>query len=217
MEKLAGYFRKTGWKRIIVMIIGNIFLGMGISVFKFAGLGNDPYSGMTMSLADITGITYANLQIIVNVFIFILEITFGREFIGIGTLLNACFLGYIVTFFYEIWIKIFLLPETLIVQIGIMLVGTVITGFGISMYQTPNTGVSPYDSLSVIMAKRFPRISYFWHRIITDSICALICFFTGGIVGLGTLVSALGFGPVISFFDVHFTRKLFKEGEDILL
>lgn len=216
MEKLTGYFKKVGWKRIVVMIIGNIFLGMGISIFKFAGLGNDPYSGMVMGLADVAGISYANLLIIINIFVFILELIFGKEFIGAGTIVNAFFLGYITTFFYELWLRLGALPTTFVPKVIIMLVGTVVTGFGVSMYQTPNAGASPYDSLSIIMAKRIPKISYFWHRIFTDAVCALICFLSGGIVGLGTLVSALGLGPVIDFFNVHFTRKLFKAGEDIL-
>jgi uncharacterized membrane protein YczE len=213
---IKNYFKKIGWKRFLVMVLGNIFLGMGISIFKFAGLGNDPFSGMVMALADVVGIAYANLLIFVNIFIFLLELAFGREFIGAGTIVNAFFLGYIVTFFYEIWLRIFALPQTLVLQIVTMLIGTVVTGFGVSMYQTPNVGVSPYDSLSIIMTKRIPKVSYFWNRIFTDAVCALVCFLTGGIVGLGTLVSALGLGPVIDFFNVHFTRKLFRAGEDIL-
>jgi uncharacterized membrane protein YczE len=213
---ITNYFKKIGWKRFLVMVLGNVFLGMGISIFKFAGLGNDPFSGMVMALADVVGIAYANLLIFVNIFIFLLELAFGREFIGAGTIVNAFFLGYIVTFFYELWLRIFALPQTLVLKIVTMLIGTVVTGFGVSMYQTPNVGVSPYDSLSIIMTKRIPKISYFWNRIFTDAVCALVCFLAGGIVGLGTLVSALGLGPVIDFFNVHFTRKLFKDGEDIL-
>ena len=210
------YFKRVGWKRLLAMVIGNIFLGMGISIFKFAGLGNDPYSGMVMALADRVGMQYANLLLIINLFIFILEFVFGRSFVGAGTLVNALFLGYITTFFYSLWTHFFVLPQNLLVQIPIMLVGTIVTGFGVSMYQTPNVGVSPYDSLSLIMTERLPKISYFWNRIFTDAICALICFLAGGIVGLGTLVSAFGLGPVIDFFNVHFTRKLFGENEDIL-
>ncbi|MCM1386544.1 MAG: hypothetical protein NC231_04390 [Bacillus sp. (in: Bacteria)] len=216
MERIAGYFKKIGWKRFIVMVIGNMFLGMGISIFKFAGLGNDPYSGMVMGLSDVAGISYANFLIFINIFVFLLELVFGREFIGVGTIVNAFFLGYTTTFFYELWLHFFTLPTTLVMQILVMLIGTVVTGFGVSMYQTPNAGVSPYDSLSVIMAKRIPKISYFWHRIFTDAVCALVCFLSGGIVGLGTLVSALGLGPVINFFNIHFTRRLFAEGENIL-
>lgn len=210
------YFRRVGWKRLLVMVIGNVFLGMGISIFKFAGLGNDPFSGMVMALADLVGVQYANLLVVINLFIFILEIVFGRSFVGAGTLVNAFFLGYIATFFYNLWTYFFTLPQSLILQIPIMLIGTIVTGFGVSMYQTPNVGVSPYDSLSLIMTKRIPRISYFWNRIFTDAVCASVCFFAGGIVGLGTLVSAFGLGPVIDFFNVHFTRKLFREDEDIL-
>jgi uncharacterized membrane protein YczE len=213
---IKNYFKKIGWKRFLVMVLGNIFLGMGVSIFKFAGLGNDPFSGMVMALADAVGVQYANLLVILNVFIFLLELIFGRELIGAGTIVNALFLGYITTFFYNLWLRMFALPQTIGLQIVIMLIGTVVTGFGVSMYQTPNVGISPYDSLSIIMTKRIPKVSYFWNRIFTDAVCALICFLTGGIVGLGTLVSALGLGPVIDFFNVHFTRKLFHAGEDIL-
>ena len=216
MERLAGYFKKTGRKRLIVMVFGNVFLGMGISIYKFAGLGNDPYSGMVMALADVLGMTYANFLVIINIFVFLLELLFGRTLIGAGTLVNAFLLGYITTFFYNSWLNLFALPEAIVSKILIMLVGTIVTGFGVSLYQTPNAGVSPYDSLSIIMSKRIPKVSYFWHRIVTDAFCALVCFLAGGIVGLGTLVSALGLGPVIDFFNVHFTRKLFKAGEDIL-
>lgn len=198
------------------MVAGNIFLGMGISIFKFSGLGNDPFSGMVMALAECVKIEYANFLIMLNVFIFLLELLFGREFIGAGTLVNAFLLGYIVTFFYNIWLALFPMPASMAVKIAVVLIGMVITGFGISLYQTPNVGTAPYDSLSLIMAKRMPKISYFWHRIFTDAVCALICFLAGGIVGLGTLVTAFGFGPVIEFFNVHFTRKLFHNGEDIL-
>jgi uncharacterized membrane protein YczE len=211
---LKTYFKTLGWKRLLVMVLGNVFLGMGISIFKFAGLGNDPFSGMVM--ADVVGISYANLLIFVNLFLFLLELVFGREFIGAGTIVNAFLLGYIVTFFYELWLRFFSLPETLVFQIVTMLIGTVVTGFGLSMYQTSNVGVAPYDSLSIIMTKKIPKLSYFWNRIFTDAVCALVCFLAGGIVGLGTLVSALGLGPVTDFFNVHFTRKLFKDGEDIL-
>lgn len=213
---IFAYFRRVGGKRLLVMVIGNIFLGMGISIFKFAGLGNDPYSGMVMALADLAGMQYANLLVFINFFIFIVEIVFGRSFIGAGTLVNAFFLGYTTTFFYNLWTYFWVPPQNLFIQIPIMLLGTIAAGFGVSMYQTPNVGVSPYDSMSLIMTKRLPKISYFWNRIFTDAICALVCFFAGGIVGLGTLVSAFGLGPVISFFNVHFTRKLFGEDEDIL-
>lgn len=98
----------------------------------------------------------------------------------------------------------------------IVLIGLVIAGLGISLYQTPNVGAAPYDSLSLIMEKRIPKVSYFWCRIFTDAFSALVCFLAGGIIGIGTLVTAFGFGPVVEFFNVHLTRKLLKGEEGIL-
>lgn len=97
---IRDYFRKLDRRRAVIMIIGNVFTGMGISIFKLSGLGNDPFSGMVMALSDCTGIQYAFFLILVNLVIFIAEITMGRELIGLGTAVNALLLGYIVTFFF---------------------------------------------------------------------------------------------------------------------
>ena len=60
----VNYFKKIGARRLLIMIMGNVFLGMGISIFKLSGLGNDPFSGMVMALANILGFSYASfLQI----------------------------------------------------------------------------------------------------------------------------------------------------------
>jgi uncharacterized membrane protein YczE len=38
-----------------------------------------------------------------------------------------------------------------------------------------------------------------------------VCWFAGGIVGIGTAVCAFGLGPFISFFDTHFSKKLVEK------
>lgn len=205
---LINYLKKVGARRCIIMVLGNVFLGLGIAVFKLSGLGNDPFSGMVMALSDQSGIAYAHFILIVNVVLFAVQFMTGKEFIGAGTLVNACLLGYIVTFFYNILLGVFGPQEVLWQRVIIVCIGVIITSFGVSMYQTPDVGIAPYDSLSLIMTKYWSKIPYFWNRIVTDAACALICFLAGGIVGLGTLVSAFGLGPFVHFFDEHFSKKL---------
>ncbi|WP_339269574.1 hypothetical protein [Paenibacillus sp. FSL R5-0470] len=205
---MRGYIHNVDKKRLLIMIIGNVFLGMGISIFKLSGMGNDPFSGMAMALAESVGITYANFLILLNLLLFVIEFITGRKFIGVGTFVNAILLGYIATFFHNNWLSLFGEPQLLWQRVVIVAIGVVVCSFGVSLYQTSKVGVAPYDSLSLIMRENFPKISYFWHRMFTDALCALICFLAGGIVGLGTLVSALGLGPIIHFFDVNFTEKL---------
>ena len=70
--------------------------------------------------------------------------------------------------------------------------------------------IVPYDALALILDRKLPKLPYFWCRILCDGSCALICFLAGGIVGLGTLVSAFGFGPVIAFFNKTVSEPLCK-------
>ena len=48
---MGEYVKKIGMRRILIMLLGNVFLGMGVSIFKFAGLGNDAYNAMMMALS----------------------------------------------------------------------------------------------------------------------------------------------------------------------
>ena len=47
---MGEYVKKIGMRRILIMLLGNVFLGMGVSIFKFAGLGNDAYNAMMMMI-----------------------------------------------------------------------------------------------------------------------------------------------------------------------
>ena len=206
------YLKSINWKHILIMCIGNILAGMGSAIFKLSGLGNDAFSGMNMALADQLGMSYGNFQLLLNILLLLVEIFFGRKFLGIGTLVNAAFLAYICTFFYNIFTKTMHLgPVTFAQKLLVLCVGVVICCLGLSMYQQTNEGVAPYDSISLIMAGRWPKIPYFWHRISNDALCALICFLAGGIVGIGTLVTAFGLGPVIHFFNRHVTDPLLRK------
>ncbi|MBA9087916.1 putative membrane protein YczE [Fontibacillus solani] len=199
-------------RRLIIMLIGNIFMGLGVAIFKLSGLGNDPFNGMAMALAEYIGLSYATFLIMLNLGLFVVQFFAGRKFIGAGTIVNAFLLGYFITYIYDSALGLFGEPLVLWQQVITVVVGVVVISFGISLYQASNVGVSPYDSLSLIMKNYLPKIPYFWHRMFTDIICALICFLFGGIVGLGTLVSAFCLGPIVQFFDVHVSEKLLAEG-----
>ena len=154
---MSEWIKKINWKYVIVMLIGNVILGLGIAIFKLSGLGNDPFSGMVMALSDRTGIDYPVFLIIVNMIVFVFEIIFGRKLIGLGTFVNAVLLGYIVSFFYNIILC--LEPTQMVQRVLTVCVGVVVTSLGVSMYQLSRQGVTPYDSVSLIMVEngqRFP-------------------------------------------------------------
>ncbi len=201
------YLRRIGWKRFLFMFIGNIVMGLGIAFFKLSGMGNDPYTGMNMAISDLLPVSFPVFQICMNVILFGIEFIWGRHYIGIGTVVNALLLGYFTAFFHWM-IRLVYIPQNFPTRFAILLIGIVITSLGVSLYQTSDAGIAPYDSLSLIAHARFPRLPYFWARIICDAFFAFICFLAGGIVGLGTLASVCGLGSIIQFFNVHFSEKL---------
>ena len=121
------WIKNINWKYVIVMCIGNIILGLGIAIFKFSGLGNDPFSGMVMALSDRAGIEYAVFLIMINTIVFIVEFILGRKLIGLGTFVNALLLGYVVTFFYNLIVSAAGEPGQLLQRILIVCIGRCIS------------------------------------------------------------------------------------------
>lgn len=208
--RLKRYFQKAGMKRICMSLAGNLLVGVGVAIFKVAALGNDPYNGMNMALSELLSLPYPTLQILVNILFFAIQLLAARELIGFGTVVNIFLIGYIVNFTYGLLIQILGSPGSFALQLIAMVIGMLICSLGLSLYQCSEMGTAPYDALALILDRKLPKLPYFWCRILCDGSCALICFLAGGIVGLGTLVSAFGFGPVIAFFNKTVSEPLCK-------
>lgn len=194
-------------RRFVCMCAGNVIMGLGVALFKLSLMGNDPCNAMHMAIADKIGVPFFIVSIAVSSVWFIAEFLFGRKYVGAGTLVNWFGVGYIATFFHNLITGSFAVPSELLPRLIVMAVGVLVLSLSVSMYQTADMGISPYDSLSVILADRLP-VPYFWCRIATDVFCTAVAFAFGGIIGLGTLLCALGLGPFIAFFNRHVSEKL---------
>ena len=201
---------KNLWKRFIVMVAGLIIMGLGIALFKISLMGNDPSTAFVMAVGNKIGIDFAIVLIVANSIWFIAEAIFGRKYIGIGTFANWFGVGTLASFWIKLIESRFSVSQEFLPRIWIMALGVLILSLGASMYQTSDLGIAPYDVLSIILSDKFP-IPYFWCRIFTDTVCALIAFVLGGLIGPGTLVCALGLGPFITFFNKYVSEKLCKE------
>ena len=192
--------------RIVGMLLGCVVISLGIAFFKQSGLGNDSITALNLRAAELLGISLGTMNLMANTLFFIAEILWGRKYIGLGTFFNWVAIGYMVTFFYQNIEKTFGVATSFPIQFVFVLLGVVVISIGVSMYQTANLGIAPYDYLAIGIADHtaFP---YFGCRIFTDALTALITFLLGGLIGLGTLICAFGLGPFISFFDTHFSRK----------
>ena len=68
-------------------------------------------------------------------------------------------------------------------------------------------GCGPRDTLLVGLAKHLRRIPIGAVSIVLLTLVTAVGYLLGGPVGIGTLICAFCFGPVIQFFNCAFTRK----------
>lgn len=196
-------------RRFVVMVVGLLIMGLGIALFKISLMGNDPSTAMVMAIGDRINIDFSVVLIMTNTLWFVIELIFGRRYIGIGTFANWFGVGVLASLWID-WINsFFTVSQAFSVRVCIMLIGVLVLSLAASMYQTSDMGIAPYDVLSIILSEKTP-LPYFWCRVLTDSICAVTAFLLGGLIGLGTLVCALGLGPFIAFFNKSVSEKLCK-------
>lgn len=194
-------------RRYIAMLGGIMIMGLGVALFRFSGMGNDPATSIVIATSDCTGVVLAIVMMFINTLWFCLEFLFGRHYIGVGTFVNWLAVGPLITFFSDWLGSNWAAPQTLFLRLIVMTAGVMILSLATSLYQTADLGVSPYDAVSFILSERTP-IPYFWCRIFTDSFCTAVTFLLGGTLGLGTLVCSLGLGPFIAFFTRHVAQRL---------
>ncbi|MCR4818535.1 MAG: hypothetical protein K5841_06220 [Fretibacterium sp.] len=194
-------------RRLAVMLLGNFLLGIGVALFKVSSLGMAPSNSLILAMSDTLGVSFSIMSIVCCAFFFVVEFAMGREYINIGTFVNWFTVGPTGGYFMTVIEENHLVRDSFPAHLAVMCCGVLVLGLGCSMYQSSKRGISPYDSLSVILSEHC-RYKYFWCRVFTDSLCVASAWALGGVIGLGTLVSAFGMGPFISFFDVLISRRL---------
>ena len=177
--------------------------------FQVLPSGNDSISALNLRLAELVGLPFSIENVLMNLFLFVPQLIWGRRYIGLGTIINSFCIGFIVTLTNNAMAAVFGSADTLPAQLFWVAVGVLVVAFGCSLYQTADLGVAPYDALSLMMSDRLP-LPYFGCRVFTDALCALLAYLLGGLIGLGTLICAFGLGPFVQFFTKHFSEKVLR-------
>ncbi len=212
MEK----YRHQLGRRATMMVAGILLIGISVGLLRLAAFGVDPFSCMNMGISGFLGMSFGNWQLIDNILLLIVVFFTARSFIGLGTVVNMVFVGYIADF--VCWLAQDAGMESpLALRIALLLVGIVMTCAGAGIYMAADLGIAPYDAAAYVLLKAIKnRIAFRWARIITDFVCVgigtLFCLLANNelsaIVGVGTIITAFLTGPLIQFFRVHVAEPL---------
>ncbi|WP_122638700.1 YczE/YyaS/YitT family protein [Romboutsia sp. Marseille-P6047] len=201
-------------KRLLIMIIGNIILGIGITLFRNLGFGVDPFMSMTIGISNKFSIQLGIFQMCLNIGLFVILFSLIKKLMGLGTIVNMLFLGYMVQYFSFLYGEFLAAPSTILGKLILLLVALLVQVIGMSLYITADLGIAPYDCLPIILSEK-TRFEFGIWRVFCDTICVILAIVFGGSIGISTLIIAFGTGPLVQFFNKYFEKKILKKNIDI--
>lgn len=193
--------------RTLLSFAGVVLLAFGIFFFTVGDAGLDPYTALNTAVSDRLNMSLGVYQLIPNFVIIGMVFFLDRKLIGIGTVINMVLTGFLIDGFTFVYEAVFQFEITSAVQVLYLILGLIFFTLGVSMYKSPDLGVAPYDAITPVLSERV-ALSYKYCRIIQDSAVVAIAYFLGGPIGIITVVSAFFTGPLIVYWDDHFSKRL---------
>ena len=188
-------------RRIPVLVISVILMGLCVALFEKARVGTDPCTVFNLSMAQ-NVLHWENLgtwQLLFNLVLLagILLLREGRC-IGLGSLANMVLVGYSRDFFKPLVER--LLPgelESLLVRGAVFVPTMAVFLVAVAFYMVVELGTAPYDAVPQIIARR-TKAPFAVVRVIFDITVTAVGFLLGGQVGVFTVLAC--------FFPVSYTH-----------
>lgn len=180
-------------KKIISLIFGLFLFSIGILLTVHANIGAAPWDTFQLGLAGRTGLTFGQVSQIVGLAIIIINIAL-KEIPGWGTIANMYFIG----LFLDILESHSLIPQASgwISGIIMMIVGTMVIGWGTFFYMNAGLGAGPRDGLMLGLA-RVLSTEVWKARTAIESAVLIGGMLLGRYPGVGTLAFAVLVGPSV--------------------
>lgn len=186
-------------KRILMSVIGVLLCGVAVAMLRTADMGTDPYTVFILGIANLMHSTYHTVYIVMTALLLLVTVLLDRKFIGIATVINLFLIGPVCDGTFAL-IAGMGFHATLSGRIFMLLGALLILCVASSLYFTANLGVSAYDAMALIAAKR--KIAPFRVcRVVTDLACVIVGFSLGATIGVGTVLVAFCMGPLIQWLN----------------
>jgi uncharacterized membrane protein YczE len=183
---------KPSLKTLFYLCLGLIIFGFGEGLLIVSGIGASPWNVLHQGVAVSLGLSVGTIAFLVS-FLVLLLWYFLEQKIGIGTIINFI----IIAIMIDVTIYYLDKPNEFFFQLVMVLAGILIVGFGTAMYLIANLGAGPRDGLMTGLQKK-TNASIALVRTSIETIVVLIGWLLGGIVGVGTLLYALGIGTAVA-------------------
>ena len=188
---------------IFYLVLGLILFGIGEALLVTANIGVSPWFVLHQGLAFKTGYSIGITTFIVSVVVLLFWFPLKQK-PGIGTILNAILISVVL----DLSIIILPYPKDFFYQLIQVIFGILIIGIGSGFYLAANLGPGPRDGLMTGLNKQTNQ-SLALIRTFLELSAVGIGFYLGGILGIGTLIYAVGIGFSVST-GLFIVGKIYK-------
>ena len=189
---------------LFYLIIGLSLFAIGETLLITANQGVSPYTvlarGISVQTNLLIGVSTFMISIIVLFFWYPL-----KQKPGLGTILNIILISIII----DLSIPVLPYPKTFFYQIVQTIIGVLVVGLGSAFYLTTNLGPGPRDGLMTGLQKLTNKPIALIRTLLEVSV-AIVGFYLGGVIGIGTLLFAFGIGPTVSL-GIYFVMKYYHD------
>ncbi|MFG6278217.1 hypothetical protein [Microbacterium sp. 5K110] len=177
--------------RILRLLIGLALYGFGCALTVAAGLGVDPWTVFAEGLSRVTGVGVGWITNIVGLGVLLLWIPLHQR-PGVGTIANILLVGTSM----QLALGVLPHPHSLLWQAAMLGAGVVTVAVASGLYIGAHFGPGPRDGLMTGLHARFGWPIWAC-RLGVEGTVLVAGWLLGGTVGIGTVVFALGIGPLV--------------------
>jgi uncharacterized membrane protein YczE len=197
----AAASRRDLVERLVQLIIGLFLYGVALGMMVRGGIGVSPWDVLAVGVSGKTGLGYGTVTNLVAVVVLLLWIPL-RQRVGLGTLLNALLVGPSA----DVALAIIPAPNSVWVGAAMFLFGLVLLSFATGLYIAASFGPGPRDGLMTGLV-RITGWKVWIVRTLIEGSVLIIGFLLGGPLGAGTVLFALGVGPLVGWFLPRITKR----------
>lgn len=203
---------------------------LGLCILRLSCMGSEPFTGLCYSVQERFGVSVALCMGTVNVILLLADFIAYRESLGFGTLAGL----FITGFFSDFWLWVtrtalrlefnFSGTEHLLFRLALLVVGISIAVVSCSFYLAAQVGMAPYDSVGYLIQKLTRgKILFKRTRVVQDCVCVLGTLLVAApqgtqwqIIGIGTIVMALGLGPALTVLQKKVALPFYRNVDAIV-
>lgn len=181
-------------RRLTQLMVGLVLFGVSLALMVEATLGLAPWDVLHMALTDYLSLTLGQIVVLMSFVVLLLWIPL-REKPGIGTVANAIVVG----FSADATLALVTGPDSLWARGGLLLLGVLLNAVGGALYIGSQFGRGPRDGLMTGLSRRTGlslRVVRTGLEVTVVVVGVLLGGLSGGVLGLGTVLYAVGIGPL---------------------